>query len=63
MKHYLYGAVVATPDPGEAPPVAEFNIKYMLIKSWRTDMNPTQPPKISTRLVFSIREEAAQGSV
>jgi hypothetical protein len=26
-QYYLYGAGVATPDPGEAPPLAEFNMR------------------------------------
>ena len=26
-QHYLYDAGVATPDPGEAPPLAGFNMK------------------------------------
>ena len=27
-QYYLNGAGVATPDPGEAPPMAGFNIRY-----------------------------------
>jgi len=34
--HYLYGAGVATPDPGEAPPLAGFNMKSLVAYNHNT---------------------------
>ncbi|MCJ7615315.1 MAG: hypothetical protein MUO43_02125 [Desulfobacterales bacterium] len=35
-QYYLNGAGVATPDPGEAPPLAEFNMKSQVAYNHNT---------------------------